>query len=177
MIQRVLWRCLFSLFFVSVCIAQCSDFPSLLWDKGIPGTPYPGKLCTPSTGCVDTVNHQVFFCFNYGLRIGVECRNSTWDPISNGCGITEMLTYPCTTKACITPARLAVIDAYSMPWMCLDPLGNQKLCGEFISNVDKLVFIGDTEGEFSGQMFQGKNCAAMWDSWEGKPESMTFSLF
>lgn len=160
----------------------CYNPDVTIYNQGISGSTYPGKLCNHQH-CINTENHQIFFCYNYVVNVIVPCNSTTWDPISNFCGIVEVVNPGCTTKKCVDQTRMQFLDA-SQIWECVDPTGKSKLCGNFQSNEDELYFIADSLS-FS-LMFSlfgsphplgGKQCKLAYDAWENRPESMSFDLF
>ena len=111
---------LFVLALISCAFAgfqSCYNPDTTIYNEGISGTPYPGKLCTPH-GCLDTQNHQIFYCYNFLLDVIVPCNNYTWDPISNNCGLMEVANPGCTTKECVDLTRMLVLDTSQLWGMC-----------------------------------------------------------
>ena len=159
---------------------SCFNPDRTIFNEGISGTPYPGKLCNYNGKCIDTENQQIFYCYNFVLDIVVPCHNSTWDPVTNFCAIVEVLNPGCATKKCVDQTRMLFYED-SQLWECVDPNGNAKLCGNFQSNEDELFFFNDDTlyGSLLGspRPFGGKRCHTVFNLWENKPESMSFDLF
>mmetsp|Transcript_12143 Transcript_12143/g.20720 ORF Transcript_12143/g.20720 Transcript_12143/m.20720 type:complete len:183 (+) Transcript_12143:21-569(+) len=172
---------LFCLIGLSLC-QNCNCFEPR-WNKGINGNDYQTEYCLGmGNECIQTTNHQVFYCWNYFLDIPVACSNKTWDPLTDMCGIIEKVNPHCETKTCVNVMRPLFAEHSSFGWECEDPNGNPKLCGNFESGEDVLYLINRDIFYESISQPRGVHCRQLYNVWAqenlgNNADDMAFSLF